>query len=350
MYKIKNEIPNFVEFEKIFLYGLPLTQSLPYYEWNSSYGNKADFFTIYKAENQIGFFCIYNHKIFKNFKLGYIPYGPVLKEYSNELLLLIKKYLLKYASDNKLFAIDLDFTLPNFEVIQNLNSIFKVKARFQISNYIQPRTEWYINLNQSIENIFSQMHKNTRYSIKKSSEKGIEVIIEENNYQTYFDTFKLLMDETAKRNNFTPFNNTYYENAFKILESYNKNNSIIKSWLTITKFKDKILTISLFVGYDNVVYYLYSCSSNEHRDKYPVYASIWHTIKKAKELGYKYLNLGNVDYINEKKYSTLTLFKQRFGGDYVFHRNLCTLITDYKYYYIFDIYKKIKNFLKENLN
>lgn len=340
MYLIKEVLPDFSHFSDHFKFGIPLTQTFAYYQWNKYCGNTANFFTIFENKNQIGFFCIFHYKLYKGLKIGYIPYGPVLIKHSVEIMNFIKNFLKEFGKSHALFTIRLDFTIPTYEKIDYLHDIYDKVPIYSISNFIQPRVDWYLDLSKEIDSIYMNMHKNTRYSIRKSYEKGIAVEIIDKNYMNYIDDFESIMIETSKRNHFVSHSKVYYQSVFRILEKLNKK-SEYTSWLTITRFDNQILTISLFVGYDNVVHYLYSCSANKHRDKYPIYAAIWDSIKKAKELGYKYLNLGNVDYENGKKFETLTMFKRKFGGNYVFHPNICELKISNLYYYIYLIYKKL---------
>lgn len=335
MYFIKEEEPNYVEFLNYFSYGVPIPQSPLYIDWHRLYGKSSfDIYTIYddKEKKQIGYFHIFYFNILSWLKIGYVPYGPVLKKCNPKILITIKDFLSKQAKKQKLAFIRLDFTFN--ENISYLHLFFtRIPKYHPISlSYMQVRAEWFLNLNNDIDSIFQKMHKNTRYSIKSAHKRGIEVkIVDTPEILNYFDEFMEVMNIMAQKKRITLANREYYSSIFKYLSEF----STTKYWLAISKYGGKNLAFGLFIVYDNVAHYFYGCSREEEKTRFPMYALIWESIKLAKELKCNFFNLGSIStdkFLSTADFHGLTSFKKKFGGEEVIHENLVDIpINQFKY-------------------
>ena len=317
-YKIVNRLPDVSAFFSSLTYGIPISQSYAKYKWSVMSGMETDFFTIKKGSEDIGFFYIYSGFIAPYFHTGYIPYGPIIKEYSEELFDSLGKFLYDYGKSKGLFSVRADFTTLDLRQLDIRNSILKRSDK--ISYYIQPRSEWFLNLEKPIEKIFNNMDKNTRYSIRKYPERGTQVKLIRGDITPHFQTFWDLMVETSRRNGFITHPKRYFNSVFQYLS--NSKDAEVDYWLAISHYRDMPLATALVVVYDGVANYLYAASSNKERNRFPTYGLIWESIKESKLKGCKFFNFGNVDPQNSKAKSSLSTFKQKFSGEYVNHNNL----------------------------
>jgi lipid II:glycine glycyltransferase (peptidoglycan interpeptide bridge formation enzyme) len=273
----------------------------------------------------------------------YIPYGPVLKDFSRELLEVLKTQLLSIAARNDAVFVRLDFTPLAHSDGQNklLGSLFTKAAEYTYhSAYFQPRIEWFLDLNKSEDELQKGMHEKTRYSIRTAIKRGAVTEILSSDFVKHFPVFYELMCETAKRNGFSLHEKEYYRNIFENLDPTN-------AYIVLAKFGGKILVVDVFIKYGQVINYVFSGSSSEHRDVLPAYIAQWAAITHAKKLGGRFYNFGGVASGElYKGWEGLTRFKKRFGGFEVKHSDFYDLVSRPLWYYLYNFRKIIKRFLK----
>ena len=283
---------------------VPFTQADFYGNWQRSLGREVKRFVISVDNQNIAYFQLIKYPLLLGKSYFYIPYGPVVKDFSSDFLNYLKQELKKITKSENAVFIRLDFTplIPN----KTLLKIF-TKAPFYTyhSANFQPREEWFLGLKQAEDEIFSQMHKNTRYSIRLAIQKEVKVEIITQDFEKYFEKFYQLMQETSQRNGFSLHKKDYYRNIFKDL-------SKINAFLSIAKYKEKILTIDLIIVFGKVAYYVFSGSSNEERNRLPAYLALWKAICHAKKLNCDYYNFGGIATDNKlyKGWEGLTSFKK----------------------------------------
>ncbi|MBU1730535.1 peptidoglycan bridge formation glycyltransferase FemA/FemB family protein [Patescibacteria group bacterium] len=182
-----------------------------------------------------------------------------------------------------------------------------------------------------------EMHEKTRYSIRLAGKKEITTEIITEDFEKYFEVFYKLMTETAKRNGFSLHQKNYYKNIFESL-------SKINSYLSIAKYKEKILCIYQVVIYGEVANYIYGSSSNEERNRNATYATHWEAIKYAKQLNCNYYNFGGIEKDNllNKGMVTLTLYKKKFGGKEIAHSDFFDVVVSSFWYRLYNFRKLIK--------
>lgn len=323
----------------IFYEQAPFTQANFYGNWQRNLGRVVRRFVISINNKNIAYFQLIKYPLLLGKSYFYIPYGPVIKDFSENLLIYLKQELKKITKSENAVFIRLDFTplVPN----EALLKVF-TKAPFYTyhSANFQPREEWFLSLKKTEDEIFNQMHKNTRYSIRLAIQKGVDVEIITKDFEKYFEKFYQLMSETAQRNSFSLHQKDYYKNIFQNL-------SKINAFLSVAKYKEKILTIDLIIVFGKVAHYVFSGSSNEERDRLPTYLALWRAICYAKQLNCDYYNFGGIATDNKiyKGWEGLTSFKKKFGGQIVTHSDFFDLVINPFWYYFYNFRKLIRKII-----
>ncbi len=273
----------------------------------------------------------------------YIPYGPVVKEYSAELLDFIHKSI-EIIKDKTVVYTRLDFfpRVEDGDILKHLSKTFyRVPKIFLGGSNFQPREEWVLNNERTKEDILNVMHKNTRYCIRLAEKKGVTVKIIRSNFLEHFTDFYQLMKITAERNHFGLHAEEYYKNIFTNLDKNNKD----KSFLAIAYLGDKILVIDLIIVFGQTSHYVFSGSSNEYRNLSPNYLVQWQSIIEAKALNCQEYNFGGVnldDKRQNKDWAGLTDYKVKFGGQIIKHSDFYDIIYQPFWYFMYAFRKLLK--------
>lgn len=317
------------------------TQGEIYAAWQSSREVKK--FVIEDQGQIVAFFQVIKFPLVFGKNYYYIPYGPVVKEYSAELLDYIHKGI-EIIKDKSVVYIRFDFSprVEDKDVLKHLSQTFyKVPKIFLGGSNFQPREEWVLNIEGTKDSILDKMHKNTRYCIRLAEKKGVTVKIIRSNFREYFTDFYQLMKITAERNHFGLHAEEYYRNIFTNLDKNNDN----KSFLAIAYLEDKILVIDLIIIFGPVAHYVFSGSSNEYRNLSPNYLVQWQSILEAKTLNCQEYNFGGVS-LNDKKqnkdWAGLTDYKVKFGGQAVKHSDFHDIIYQPFWYFMYAFRKLLK--------
>lgn len=320
--------------------GTPFTQADFYGNWQKKMGREVFRYLIRKKVRNVGYFQIIKYKLFFNKSYFYIPYGPVTNDKSEDFLKALKKFISKISRENNIVFTRLDFTpiLPKDSILK----FFKKSPKYSYhSAYFQPRLEWFLKLDKSLDEILMNMHEKTRYSIRLSERKDIKVEIVKDNFQKYFDIFYDLMETTAKRNSFSIHDKKYYQIIFDDLPM------IPDSFLTVASFNDKVLAIDVIIPFGGVANYVFGASSNEERNRMPTYLAQWKAITESKEIGRISCTHYNFGAITDEKgiykgWEGITSFKKKFGGEEVLHSPFYDHIEQIFWYNLYNFRKIIK--------
>ena len=223
---------------------VPFTQASFYGDWQKSLGRTVRRFLVYSNKEIVAYFQLIKYPLLLGKSYFYIPYGPVIKDFSEDFFANLKQELKRISKTEKVVFVRLDFAPP---VSNNTLSKSFTKAPFYTyhSAYFQPRAEWFLGLEKSENELLVAMHEKTRYSIRLAERKGITAEIITEDFEKYFEIFYELMAETAKRNGFSLHQKSYYENIFQTLHKTN-------SYLSIARRDQKILAIDLIIGFGKI--------------------------------------------------------------------------------------------------
>lgn len=191
--------------------------------------------------------------------------------------------------------------------------------------HVHPEIEWILDINQSEENIFSQMRKTTRYLIRQAlNNPEIKIIksTDVKDLKLFFEIYK----KTALRQKFTPFSFDYLKNE---LEAFKDSEEIM---IFLGKHKGKIISGAMIIYWQKFGFYHQGAS---FPSKIPVnYLLQWEAIKEAKKRGcfhYSFWGIAPDDKPNHP-WAGLTLFKKGFGGRREEYLKTQDLILSNKYW------------------
>ncbi len=318
----------------------PFTQAQFYGQWQVSLGREVKRVVVLSEGKEVAYFQLIKYPLLLGKSYFYIPYGPITKDFSADFFANLKKELIRMALVANAVFVRLDFTPPikGDESKKLLARIFTRSSPWTYqSAYFQPRTEWFLNLDKTEDQLLKEMHKGTRYSIHLARRKGITTEIVTSNFGKYFEIFYELTTGTAKRNGFSLHHKTYYQNIFNHLQSGN-------AYLSIARYGEKILVIKLIIRYGQIANCIFSGSSNDHRDLRPTYLVQWAAICQAKKLGHNFYNFGGI--ASNKIYQGwegLTIFKKNFGGMEIVHSDFFDVITQSLWYHLYNLRKLVKS-------
>lgn len=286
-------------------------------------------------------FLILFQDLGNDFKIGYVPYGPTiepneehqgifLEELSESLrphldsrCIMLRYDLLwesPWAKDDSRF-LDGDWIGPPEKQNQELRLNFSTQNwNLKKSNTnILPKDTLFIDLIKEEQDILFQMKSKTRYNIRLSQRKGVEV------RKAHMDDIGIwyeLYKETSKRNRIFLDHIDYFKTVLKTDAAYTK--SPAKVELLIAEHNKKPLAAMFLVYSGKRATYLYGASSSENRNLMAPYLLQWKAIKRAKENGCTEYDMFGIAPYRDPSHPLYGLyrFKTGFGGN-VFHRMGC---------------------------
>lgn len=328
------ELDKDTSFDPLDIYeNAPFTQAGFYGNWQESLGRGVSRFLVSDGGMPLCFFQLVVYPLLLGKRYGYVPYGPVLKIYSEELLFFLRQELVRIAKEKNLVFIRLDFT-PLIEDNRFADELFIRSSQITYhAAHFQPRAEWVMALDTQESELFSSLDKKTRYSIRTAEKKGVAVEIVRTNFLPYCERFCVLMEETAIRNRFSLHPEAYYEGIFKGLASDH-------AFLSVARLGDLIIAVDLIIVYGKTANYVFGASSSAHRDMLPVYAAQWAAIGETLRRGCARYNFGGISFEDAYKgWEGLTMFKKQFVGSVLRHSDFYDVVRSRSWYRLYVLRK-----------
>src|SRR3989338_213385 len=116
---------------------VPFTQDKFYGDWQRKIGRPSRRFVVFRRGEAKAYFQIIKYPLILGKSYFYCPYGPVVSEFSEELMNFLKSELLRIAKEENVVFTRLDFT----PIVGNASMFFKSPAYTYHSAYFQPRYE-----------------------------------------------------------------------------------------------------------------------------------------------------------------------------------------------------------------
>ena len=245
------------------------------------------------------------------FSLLYGGRGPVCDRTDREVLaeLAAGARTLAKKHGGYLLKIDPDVLSSSEEEIAALNAAgFRLRDSGKNFEGIQPRYVFRLHLNgRTEEEIFAAFEQKTRYNVRLSGRKGVEVRL---CGEEMVESFAAIMRETGERDGFIVRNADYFRRMLQELGEHAR--------LYMAFYEDKPVAGTLAIGYGNKVWYLYGASSNTYRNVMPNYALQWEMIRWAVERGADIYDFRGVsgDLSEDNPLYGLYRFKKGFNGDF----------------------------------
>jgi lipid II:glycine glycyltransferase (peptidoglycan interpeptide bridge formation enzyme) len=260
----------------------------------------------------------------------YCPYGPVVTEWSPELLSSLRGFLTQLAREHGAAFVRLDS-----ETLHTSEGVSVVSNKVAATASLQPRAEWLLDITPDQETLWMALSRHARYNVRlaERADATLEVFAPA---EAPLDTFMELMGTTAGRDKFGIQSRQYYE---AVLQSVPAENGFI----SLCSIDDKPAAVALFVHYDGVLHYVFAGSSDEFRKIAPPYFVIWNAVLEAKKRGLHTPNFGGIsDDVKGQHLAGVTSFKKRFGGYAVTHSNPVDFAANPLKYAAFKLYKHLR--------
>jgi len=319
------------------------TQAWFYGEWQKFLGRKIRRFALRRGDKTLAYLQVMPHSLPLGKQYLYVPFGPVFADKPTDSALTALAKLLKqaYAGQNIVFVrLDPD---GNFK-LENTQAKFWQKAPAFIAKEasFRPRGEMVVKLTSNDE-IFAKFDKNTRYSARYGSKKGVSTQTR-TDLLGGLDDFYRLLKYTAELQNFAIFNKDYYRNLLSVCTQ--ENNAYL-----VEAIKDgHVISSKLIIIYGKVAHSLLSGTDEQGRKLRVPSLVQWEAMKEAVERGCTRYSIGGAsssesDYPSIKK---VTKYKQGFGGHVIVHNDIYDIVLDKPSYLGYNTYKRLHSLLNRD--
>lgn len=227
--------------------------------------------------------------LFLKFNILYIPKGPLLRDWKN-----LKSFnevfsdLAAYAKNRKAIFIKIDpdvirdYQDSNNSAEGSLHHGKLIAKRLSATGWIysheqiQFKNTVWIDLKPGEDDLLNGMKQKTRYNIRLSQKKGVEIRQAEiKDLAALYDLYA----QTAVRDGFIIRPEKYYLSLWKRLIQKNKALGLLA---LVDKKPVAGLILFMLAG---KAWYFYGMSSDSHREKMPNYLLQWEAMRTAKQMG-----------------------------------------------------------------
>jgi len=328
--------------EKTFL------QSWNWGEFQILEGNKIWRFGVYSSQELVGIALVIKITA-KRGTFLFIPHGPIVKNQIQvskfQILNALLEELKKLANKENASFIRISPIWQRNEINER---IFQGLGFRNAPIHMHAETTWELNIQAPEEEILAGMRKTTRYLIRQG-QKNKDIQITKSRRIEDLEKFNKVYLETAKRHNFVVFPMRYLKNEFS---SFINDDQIL---ILFGKYKNEIVSVALFVFWQNMTFYHHSGSLSKYA-KMPVsYLLQWEAIKEAKKRGCEFYNFWGINEnewrlkigkwkFGKHPWTGLSLFKMGFGGyrkEFIKTQDF-VLKSGYWFNYLIETIRKIK--------
>lgn len=285
-------------------------------------------FALYDRDKMVEAFQLTLHKIpLIPYFVGYLPKGPLPdQEMAKALKVIGKKY------HCALIKVE-----PDIIKEPNVDPLFRPSSKPYFTKY-----NYVLDLTQSEEVIFKNMHPKFRYNIKVAQKHG--VVIEERTDDEALQIHLDLYFETIARQGFHGHNRNYHQRVWKALKKAGMVKLLI-AFYTPEGSREKIpLSSWMLVNFKDTLYYPYGGSTERYKNVMASNLVAWEAIRLGKRLGLKKFDLwgaGNLQKGSHDSYFGFTQFKSRLGAELVEYIGTYDLVLNWPVYWLFTFIDKL---------
>lgn len=220
---------------------------------------------------------------------------------------------------------------PQFKI----SKINKAPKNYFLSAGNIPPINARLDLEKSEIDLFSQLHKKTRYNIRLAQKKGL--IIKNFSGENIFKeckTFLNLLKSTATKKEFSLYHHNHYQNVMEIFK--NDLN------LFFVYYKDRAIAAALILKWDSAAYYLYGGTDFNFRHLMASPLLHWEAIKFYKNSATKFYDFGAISTPEApvKKWEGITRFKLSFGAKPYCLAQAYDLVINKPLYFVYNLLRK----------
>ena len=286
------------------------------------------------------------HKLpFLPFSVGYFPKGALP---DTQLL----EALTQVGRENKCIFIKLepnvtteDIKIKKYSSSQYFNSLISQYPALHFSpKPLFTKFTFYIDLNQSEEELLKKMTGKTRYNIRVAQKHG--VTIQEENTDEAFAAYLKLTQETTKRQGFYAHNEMYHRAMWQILNQQPTTNNLTPiARLLTARYQNKILVTWIVFLFKDILYYPYGASSSEFKQTMASNLIMWEAIRWGKNHGANIFDLWGTpgsEPTPTDPYYGFHKFKLGYGPKLVEFVGTYDLVIYPVYYWLFNLANRVR--------
>ena len=317
----------------------------------------------------------------------FAPGGPLLDFEDTALVDFFFKHLRQYLKTHNGYNLIID---PNYQLIERDRAGEPVESGFNRKKAIQnlksfgftklktdstPHYQFVLNLeNQTSDQLFTDMKRNTRNHIRKAEKMGVTV---RELKREELGIFKQITESTSNRRHFADKPLSYYEQMYDLFHERGEVMFVMagvsEDTLSRSIFADGAnterpspvttgarersekdvslipLSVAMFILYGSEVIYLFSGSDEQYMKEYNAqYLIQWHMIKYAVEHKYKTYNFYGIQGLPDKASKDYGIYDFKKGFTSETTGKVIELIGDYElpvnsiFYRLHQILSKIK--------
>lgn len=242
-------------------------------------------------------------------KIMYVPRGPIGDIYTEDILEELTTKLRELAKKVKAFVVlmEPDIRVDDKKFIKNAQKLgYKINSNSKsFREEIQARHNLRLNLkDKTEEEVFNSFASKTRYNIRLSTKKGVEIKeLGKDGIEEFYELLKI----TGNRDGFIIRPIEYYKELFKYFDGLT---------VLIAYYENTPIAGIMPLTYGNKTWYLYGASSNIHRNVMSTYLLQWEAIKIAMRNNSILYDFKGFSY-KDGKPDGLYRFKSGFGTELV---------------------------------
>jgi len=272
----------------------------------------------------------------------YAPRGPLVDFASRKAVDALMFAVSLQAQKHGAVALKVD---PEVEEGGAAGKILLGRGFIKKKKQIQPRTTFYLDLTTDENGLLMAFEEKTRYNIRLSEKKGVEVEIDNSNEGV--ETFYKIYQETAGRDGFMIHPLSYYKKIKDVMIDAGL------AHLFLAYHEGKPIAGVIVFCFGNKIWYMYGASASEGRNVMPNHAIHWEVIKWAKQKGFKIYDLWGIPSNPTEKHPLWGVyrFKKGFNGRLVKYIGVFDLPFDPLIYHAFDkgvaLFQNLRSLVKK---
>ncbi len=264
---------------------------------------------------------------FPGLRILYMPKGPLLADWSNQAL--SKKVLddlADFSRERKALQLKID---PDLEIGRGVageevqecergkgfQELLRGKGWVYSREQVQFKNTVLVDLKEDEDQILARMKSKTRYNIKLSGRKGIQIRL--GNIQDLPILYRMYA-ETSRRAGFTIRGESYYLSLWKsFMDVAPESIAGPKARPIIAEFEGQMVAAAVIFMFGERSWYLHGMSLTEHSEKMAPHLVQWEAMRWAKSQGCEVYDMwGAPDQLDESDpLWGVYRFKRGYGGD-----------------------------------
>ncbi len=268
---------------------------------------------------------------------AYIPYGPVVKDEDDKIVLQFFLDKLKQRFHKAVCIRVEPKYIPPAETDLGKKTI-----------NIQPGKTCVVNLAVNDDALLAAMHPKTRYNIKVAQKHSVNIQSEfviQNGHGLYYKEAIDLILATAKRQGYYTHPFAYYEKIVNFF-AINKRSSDIKVAIYKAVYKRALIATAIIVDFGNTRTYLFGGSSVDHRNVMAPHLLHYQAMIDAKNAGLSKYDFDGIE-TSVGKEAGFARFKLGFGGHIVTYCGAHDLVLHTNRYRLYILLRWLNRFMKK---